>query len=82
MDYFIKEILLFESNYYYFIIIIMIIIIIIVIPVHSVDRVDIEAQFVSKLGSSLGSGWLQQVITASNSLDYSLLSKNIGNEEK
>ena len=78
MDYFIKEIFLFESNYFYFIIII----IIIVIHVHSVDRVDIETQFVSKLGSSLGIGWLQQVITARNGLDYSLLSKNIGNEEK
>ena len=79
VDYFIKEILLlFESNYFYFIIII-----IIVIHVHSVDRVDtVEAQFVSKLGSSLGSGWLQEVITASNGRDYSLLSKNIGNEEK
>ena len=77
MDYFIKEILLFESNYFYFIIII------IAIHVHSVDRVDtVEAQFVSKLGSSLGSGWLQEVITASNGRDYSLLSKNIGNEEK
>ena len=63
------------------IIIIIIVIIIIIIHVHSVDRVDIEAQFVSKLGSSLGSGWLQQVITASNGLSYSLFSKNIGNEE-
>ena len=44
------------------IIVIIIIIIVIIIHVHSVDRVDIEAQFVIKLGSSLGSGWLQQVI--------------------
>ena len=66
MDYFIKEVLFFESNYFYFIvitiimiiviiiIIIIIINIVIIIHVHSVDRVDIEAQFVYKLGSKLG----------------------------
>ena len=40
-----------------------------------------EAQFVSKLGSTLWSDWLQQVIMAIKGLAYSL-SKNIENEEK
>ena len=75
MDYFIKDILLFESNYF------IIIIIIIMIHVHTVHRADIEAQFVSKLGSTLWSDWLQQVIMAIKGLAYSL-SKNIENEEK
>ena len=71
VDYFIKDILLFESNYF----------IIIMIHVHTVHRADIEAQFGSKLGSTLWSDWLQQVIMAIKGLAYSLI-KNIENEEK